>query len=65
MAEQIILAGGGGSFPEQQQVFIPEVRVEVVQPTDNTLLLISGIVVPLLIFGLGIYLNKRKGNAHR
>ncbi len=60
MTGQIILAGGG-NLEQQQQILIPEVRVEVVQPPpDNTLLWVSGIVVPLLIFALGIYLNKRK-----
>jgi hypothetical protein len=63
MAEQFIVAGGGNLTEQQQQIFIPEVHVEVVQPTDNTLLLISGIVVPLLIFALGYWLNHRKGKS--
>ena len=64
MAAQIILAGGGNITEQQQQIFIPEVRIEVVQPPpDNTVLWVSGIVVPVLIFALGYWLNNRKGKS--
>ena len=47
--DRIILAGGG-DFGQQQQIAVPEVHVEVVQPpADHTLLIVSGIVVPVVI----------------
>ena len=54
---------GGGNF-DQQQIAIPEVRVEVVQPpTDYTLVIVTGVVVPLIIAAVGWYLTHRKKQA--
>ena len=52
---------GGGNFDQQQQLAIPEVRVEVVQPpTDYTPIIVTGVVVPLIIAAVGWYLTHKK-----
>lgn len=56
------MLAGGGNFDQPQQIAIPEVRVEVIQPpTDYTLVIVTGVVVPILIAAVGWWLaNKRK-----
>ena len=52
---------GGGNFDQQQQMAIPEVHVNVVQPpTDYTLVIVTGVVVPLVIAAVGWWLAQRK-----
>jgi hypothetical protein len=56
-----IQLAGGGNFDQQQQIIIPEVHVEVVQPpTDYTLVIVTGVVVPLIIAVIGWWLTQRK-----
>jgi hypothetical protein len=58
---QLQLAGGG-NFDQspQQQMAQPEIRVEVVAPPqDNTLLITTGIVVPVVLAILGWWLTHR------
>jgi hypothetical protein len=62
MAEPILIAGGGDfSKMPQQQVIIPEIHVEVVQPPpDNTMFIVTGIVVPVILAIFGWWVMHRK-----
>ena len=64
-----VLAGssGGEFFPpqQQQQAMVQQpLKIEVVAPPqDNTLLIVSGILVPLIIAMVGWWLTHRKREA--
>ena len=61
MSKSFTVAGGGNFNDEQQQIMVPEIHVEVAQPPqDNTLLWMSGIVVPVVLFAIGLWVNNRR-----
>jgi len=63
MTDKVITIAGGGDFSKmpQQQVVIPEIHVEVVQPPpDNTLFIVTGIVVPVILAIFGWWVMHRK-----
>ncbi len=60
--EELMIAGGGNldDMPQQQAIVIqPEVTV-VQPPPDHTLAWTAGVVVPLLVAGIGVWLHFRK-----
>ena len=55
------LAGGGDFSKMPQQTTMPEIHVEVVQPPpDNTLLIATGIVVPVILAIFGWWMTHRR-----
>jgi len=62
MTDKVITIAGGGDFSKMpQQTTMPEIHVEVIQPPpDNSLLIATGIVVPVIIAIFGWWLTHRK-----
>lgn len=60
MAKPILIAGGG-NFDQPQQTTMPEIHVEVTTPPpDNSLLIATGIVIPVALAIFGWWLAHRK-----
>ena len=58
-----IMVAGGGNFDDmpQQQVAVPQVHVEVVQPPpDHTYLWMSGVIVPIIVAAIGLWIAHRR-----
>jgi len=54
LTSENMLAGGGGDFPEQQTI----IQI-VAPPADYTLIMVTGVLVPLLIAMVGWWLQHR------
>ena len=58
---QLQLAGGGDFSKMPQQTTMPEIHVEVIQPPpDNTLFIVTGIVVPVILAIFGWWVTHRR-----